>query len=79
LNRAAAYSPRAYWARLVDEGGQVRGRVLQSLVVPGHGGVAWQIIDVGPVVAGREGEAREVEDRGDEDDAVEMHAVVVLR
>ena len=49
----------------------------ELLVVEGGRGVARQVDQVGQVGAAAEAEGLEVEDRGDEDDAVEVDAVLV--
>ena len=50
----------------------------QLLVVPGDGRVAGQVERVRQVVAGIEGDGLEVEDRGDQHDAAQVHAEAVL-
>ena len=66
-------------ARFLDEGGQVIGAIFQDLVIPGGGGVAGEIEDVGHIRARKERKRAKVEDVGDEDDAVEVHAVMRLQ
>src|SRR4029077_412082 len=66
-------------ARLLDEGVQVFGAIFQNFVIPGGGSVAREIEDVGHVRARMEGNRAEVEDIGDQDDAVEVHAVMLLQ
>src|ERR1700732_1233497 len=57
----------------------VVGAIRKNFVVPRGRGIAWQIEDVSLIVAGVEGNGAEVEDRGDQHDAVEIHAVVILQ
>jgi len=48
------------------------------LVIPGDGGVRGQIEDIGQIVARVEFRRLEIQDRGNQDDTVEVHAVALL-
>ena len=48
-------------------------------MVPRDGGVAWEIVDVGAVIAGGKRDGGKIENRGDQDDAVQVNRVVVLQ
>jgi hypothetical protein len=52
--------------------------MVEHFVIGSGGGVAGKIEDVGHVVAWRERDGAEIENRGDEVDAVEIHSVVLL-
>ena len=66
-------------AGFFDECGQIGGPILQDFVIPRDGGVARKIVDVGAIIAGGKSDGREIEYRRDQDDAVEMDAVVLLQ
>src|SRR5258706_143003 len=66
-------------ARFFDESRQIFGAILQDFVIPGGGGIAGQIKDVGQVRTGMEGDGAEIEYGGDQVDAVEVHAVMGLQ
>ena len=79
LKSAAAYSPCAYLRASSMKAGKIGGTIFQDFVIPRDGGVAREIVDVRAVVTGGKGDGGKIENGGDQDDAVEMNAVVLLQ
>ncbi len=79
LKSAAEYSPCAYLRASSMKPGKIGGTIFQDFVIPRDGGVAREIVDEGAVVTGRKGDGGEIEDGGNQDDAVEVNAVALLQ
>jgi len=67
------------FARFVQKRVEVRGLLLQHFVIGSRRRVARDVENVRQVFAGMEGDGSQIEHRGNQDDAVEVHALMFLQ